>query len=363
MKMLLGVCVVLLIAVPVVGLSGAAPPFLLMWGSAGQDPGEFSGLNLRYLAADEQGNVYVPGNGVPASVDRRIQVFDADGEFLRQFSTYAQHDQLLGIVIDGQGDILVLNRACSRVERYDKMGTFSSMWGWGVLDGSPTLQSCSSGTSCKCGSSGGGAGQLDDPWAIAADADGNVYVAERDNSRVTMYDSTDNFVRTWGWGVQDGTVEFQVCSSGCQAGISGSNAGQFDLPSGIDVLGDTVYVTDWNNNRIQLFSRAGVYQSEFAVPSAPAGVSVSPDGDIYVVSYWGDEVRVFDSGGTQLAIWGVSGSGIGEFANPFDVAVTPGGDVFVTDQGNSRIQKFGPPLRAFKADVSASAKPLLALSK
>jgi hypothetical protein len=34
--------------------------------------------------------------------------------------------------------------------------------------------------------------------------------------------------------------------------------------------------------------------------------------------------------------------------------------VFVADQANSRIQKFGPPLRSFKAELQAGTRPLIA---
>ena len=52
--------------------------FIRQWGSTGADNGQFNGV--KSLAIDAQGNVYVADVG-----NKRIQVFDADGNFKSQF--------------------------------------------------------------------------------------------------------------------------------------------------------------------------------------------------------------------------------------------------------------------------------------
>src|ERR1700719_1445222 len=49
------------------------------WGDRGKEPGQFN--TPHSIAADAKGNVYVADRG-----NRRIQVFDGDGKFLRQFT-------------------------------------------------------------------------------------------------------------------------------------------------------------------------------------------------------------------------------------------------------------------------------------
>jgi outer membrane protein assembly factor BamB len=53
--------------------------WLASWGEPGSQPGQFS--TPHSIAADAQNNIYVADRG-----NRRIQVFDTDGKFLRQFT-------------------------------------------------------------------------------------------------------------------------------------------------------------------------------------------------------------------------------------------------------------------------------------
>ena len=52
--------------------------FITHWGSTGSGPGQFNGV--KGLAIDAQGNVYAAD-----ARNKRIQVFDADGKYLREF--------------------------------------------------------------------------------------------------------------------------------------------------------------------------------------------------------------------------------------------------------------------------------------
>ncbi len=53
--------------------------WVMQWGSPGNGPGQFS--TAHGIAADAQGNIYVADRG-----NRRIQVFDGEGKFLRQIT-------------------------------------------------------------------------------------------------------------------------------------------------------------------------------------------------------------------------------------------------------------------------------------
>ena len=102
---------------------------------------------------------------------------------------------------------------------------------------------------------GSGDGQFNQPFTVAVNASGYIYVADSGNYRIQVFDSNGVFMKKWG--------------------SYGGGNGQFDFPEGIaiDSVGQ-VYVVDANNNRIQVFSADGVFVSKF-------GSSGSGDGRFY----------------------------------------------------------------------------------
>src|SRR4051794_36070707 len=49
----------------------------------------------------------------------------------------------LGLAVDpASGNLYVSNSANRRVEEFTAYGAFVKAWGWGVVDGSPELQTC-----------------------------------------------------------------------------------------------------------------------------------------------------------------------------------------------------------------------------
>ena len=63
-------------------------------------------------------------------------------------------------------------------------------------------------------------------------------------------------------------------------------------------------------------------------------------GNVYVADTDNNRIQKFSSSGVFLAKWGSSGSGDGQFNNPWGIAVDSSGNVYVADTGNNRIQKF-----------------------
>ena len=67
-------------------------------------------------------------------------------------------------------------------------------------------------------------GELNYPFDLAVDAaHGGVYVTDAENNRIEKFDTSGNFVSAWGWGVDDGSAAYQVCTQDCQAGSEGSD--------------------------------------------------------------------------------------------------------------------------------------------
>ncbi|MEA3344921.1 MAG: TIGR03663 family protein, partial [Chloroflexota bacterium] len=139
-------------------------------------------------------------------------------------------------------------------------------------------------------------------------------------------------------------------------GTQGSGPGQFQDPRGIAIGPEgRVYVADGGNHRVQAFDGEGKFLREWGAQGGgpgqfqePWGLAVAPDGEVYVADTWNHRVQVFDAQGNFAREWGTFaqtaevGGAEGQFWGPRDIAIDTQGDVYVTDTGNKRVQKFSP---------------------
>jgi tripartite motif-containing protein 71 len=130
-------------------------------------------------------------------------------------------------------------------------------------------------------------------------------------------------------------------------GWHGTDAGELRQPVGVavdDALG-RVYVADMGNNRIQVFDMVGNYQFEFGgLGSLPGQLDRAHDvaftnRAIYVADTWNYRIQVFDLDGNFITEWGSFGSGNGQFDGPKALAIHRD-VVYVADSGNNRVQAF-----------------------
>ncbi len=194
-----------------------------------------------------------------------------------------------------------------------------------------------------------GPGQTLAPNGLAVDTEtGRLYVADTGNNRVTVFGPSGSFEEAYGWGVDTGASQFEICTaaSGCNAGIAGAGKGQFDRPTAIAVDNSptsasrhAVYVVDYNNRRVQKFDEDGNFLLTFG-----GGVNKTVPGDVCTAA----------SG--DVCGEGEDGSGEGEFTatdtqSGIFIGVGPGGVVHVLDSENpgsnesefkSRLQRFEP---------------------
>jgi DNA-binding beta-propeller fold protein YncE len=83
---------------------------------------------------------------------------------------------------------------------------------------------------------GEGLGQLSGPAGVAVnESTGDVYVVDAGNQRIERFHPSDaeregEPLAVWGWGVTDGEAKYEICESGCKAGIGGTGEGQLDYP-------------------------------------------------------------------------------------------------------------------------------------
>ena len=262
--------------------ASAAATLVTLWGSQGSGPGQFS--NPDDLAVGPFGDIYVADTD-----NHRIQQFNSDGVFIREFGSFGtgagQLSSPHGIDVDATGKVYVADTGNHRVVRFGETGAFERAWGKGVATG-------------------------------------------------------------------PASNNFELCTSSCFAGVSDTTPGAFSSPQGLTVDAfENVYVSEFfGNQRVQVFrpdgtltgvswGSVGTGNGQFNRPIALAASNV---GEIYVADRDNARIQRFDSAGTFLNTWGSSGAASGQFLGSLSVAVDPSGNVWVGDRTNLRMQQFSP---------------------
>jgi DNA-binding beta-propeller fold protein YncE len=129
-------------------------------------------------------------------------------------------------------------------------------------------------------------------------------------------------------------------------GSTGTALGQFAYPRCIDVdrERELLYIID-KTARVQRFNLEGEAQHQWRLPKKengkPTGVSVAPDGRVFVADTHYYRIIAYDADGNELMRFGEYGEGPGQFIYPTDIAFGPAGRLYVAEYGgNDRIQVF-----------------------
>jgi DNA-binding beta-propeller fold protein YncE len=283
-------------------------------GRRGTGLGEFN--KPRSLAVDRQDNLYV------VDMTGRVQKFSPDGQYLTMWQMpQTDKGKPKGMCCDGEGLIVVLEPQYSRVNHFTADGRLVRQWGGhGTNDG-----------------------QLAFPRAVAADAQGNIYVSEYGlTERVQAFaQSNATWLRT--------------------IGSKGPGNGQCNRPEGLafDAQGK-LYVADSCNHRIQVFSANGQWLASYGNPgqgtnelSYPYDLRVDGSGLQFVCEFGNSRIHVFDRQHRALEVIGRPGSAAGEFSNPWSIALDSHGNLYVADSQNHRVQK----LIRRQMQVTQSSRP------
>lgn len=208
-----------------------------------------------------------PGTGdlyVLDTYNERVQVFGRDGSYKRQFE--GPFIQPFGIAVHPKGEWLVIaNTANREIIKMSLTGEILDRW---KRPGSQP-------------------GQFRWPRNVAVDAEGNIYVADTDNERAQKLNSAGEFVRF----------------------IQGPNDREHDSfhPRAIDVntADGTVYACAAYASRIDRFEASGDHVQSFgqhekdgALFNVAKDVAVSPiSGDIFVSDWMDHRIKVFSEAG------------------------------------------------------------------
>ncbi|HEY5947504.1 MAG TPA: peptidyl-alpha-hydroxyglycine alpha-amidating lyase family protein [Kofleriaceae bacterium] len=123
------------------------------------------------------------------------------------------------------------------------------------------------------GAKGSAPGQFDTPHGIALDAHRNVYVADRGNARVQVFDASGHFLREWKGREYGRPFDVAVAPNGAIAIVDGG-----DIPDhGPDR--SAVVIVRPDGSVVDRFGRYGLYDGQF---HRAHDIAVGPDGAIYV---------------------------------------------------------------------------------
>lgn len=235
-----------------------------------------------------------------------------------------------GLAVDAQGGFAIADTTNERVRRVDTAGMISTIAGNGTFG---------------VGGDGGEAtaATLANPFDVALDAQGRIYIADTFNHRIRRVEL-------------DGTIT-TVAGTGL-SGFSGdggpATAAELFEPDGValDPQG-RVYIADTVNNRIRMVDATGVITTVAGTGAAsvldhPHGVAIDPQGRIVIADTYNHRIRRVDGQGAISTIagtgsFGFSGDGgpatSATMSTPYYAAVDPQGRVVIADLSNNRIRR------------------------
>ncbi|MFO7631657.1 MAG: TIGR03663 family protein [Caldilinea sp.] len=270
--------------------------------------------------------------------NHRIVILNSSGEFIRTFGSYcnlndqanmpcldpdgdgplvAGDGQLFepwGVAVDETGQIFVADTWNGRIQVFDAEGRFLRKWGSFATTN----------------------GELGEPMALfgprglAIDLDGNLLVADTGNKRILNFTPAGELIK--------------------QIGGGGVIAGRFEEPTDVtvDPTDGAILVADAWNGRIQRFRPDLEYTGEFAVPGWAGRevfqkpyLTAAADGSIYATDPATALVMVFDRDGNVRAAFGGPGTDSSHLGQPNGIAADLANRVVVvTDGGNNRVMVF-----------------------
>jgi DNA-binding beta-propeller fold protein YncE len=177
--------------------------------------------------------------------------------------------------------------------------------------------------------------KLPDGWlfkdvaAVAVDHKDRVYVFNRGEHPMIVFDRDGNFLRSWGEGV-------------------------FNRAHGLHIGPDeSLYCTDDGDHSVRKCTLEGKVLLTIGIPGKPSPymsgepfhrcthTALSPRGDIYVSDGYGNSrIHHYSPDGRLLKSWGESGTGPGQFNIPHNLCCDPDGWIYVADRENHRVQVF-----------------------
>lgn len=168
-----------------------------------------------------------------------------------------------------------------------------------------------------------GKGELKMPIGCRVDKDGNLYVADRERQQIVIFDAKGIYKHSFGE-----TDNF--------------------IPTDVFVTDDKIWVSNSKNNKINVYNK-NTYELIFTFPDAETGtverlytpICLYVNNDIVYVTDFGDfKIKLYTLDGKFIRSVGSYGKGIGQFVRPKGIAVDSSDNLYVIDAGFENTQIF-----------------------
>ena len=313
-------------------------------------PGFLSGP--RGIAVGPDGSVFVAD-----TKGSRIQVFDAEGKFLRTIGTKGSDpgelSRPLSVALDTDGRVYVSDTGNHRIQVFTAEGVF--LFGFG--------------------GKGEGQGMFKDPGRIEVDPADHIYVLDSGNDRLQKFKEDTSFAATIGLYGQDFAVDRygfiymldrkrskvkELSPKGLvlgNIGTKGSGRGQFNDPRGIAVGPEgELLIADTKNDRVQRIEVQNKLKSDPIQPSLRTKLLVTGPVrslriEANVIATAGEKTVVYDADKGQYAVFDAAGKEEKRFGSSkgkeesvtrraAGLAVSEQTGLYVSDRKGGQIQNF-----------------------
>lgn len=293
---------------------------------------DFKNNRIRIINSSGTINTFA-GNGV--------QGYSGDGGT----ATNAEFYKPIGLARDISGNIYIADHGNNRIRIINSSGIVNTLAGNGIAgysgDGGPATSA-----------------ELDMPTCVTWIASGKIYIADYQNNRIRMVNTSGIITTIAGNG-------FGAPSSGGYSGDGGqATAAELYNPSvaALDTSGN-LYISDYMNNRVRVIDTSGIittlagngignYSGDGGPATAaelnPSGLTLDASGNIYIPDYGNNRIRMINTSGiistsAGNGIPGFSGDGgpatAAEINGPSGLAFDVSGNLYIADFYNQRVRE------------------------
>jgi sugar lactone lactonase YvrE len=323
------------------------------FGFAG-DGGVGGAASLSYPQAavpDAAGNLYIAdtGNNVVRKLQTGGVITTVAGNGLFGFSgdggaaTAASLNGPGSVATDVAGNLYIADTYNHRIRKVDTNGVITTAAGNGVGafagDGGPAI-----------------AASINTPTSVALDAAGNLYIADSDNNRVRKVDTNGVITTVAGNGSLGFGGDGRLATTAILAvpnGVALDAAGNLYIADTdnhrVRIVDTTGTITTMVGNGAGAFAGDGGLSTSASL-NLPTAVALDAAGNLYIADTKNQRIRRMDTVGI---ITTVAGNGLAAFTGdggtangaslsyPQGVAIGGNGSLFIADSGNGRIRKVG----------------------